>query len=65
MTIDEEFYRDPSHPGNKIRPNVRCIGCGKKGAITSWGPWCFDCNVERMDRINRSLAPVAKAFGMP
>jgi len=48
-------WRDPNHPGNKIRPRVRCIGCGTRGCITAWGPWCFKCNVERMERIDRAF----------
>lgn len=54
MSQDRPFA-DPSHPGNKIRPNVKCVGCKKLGCITAWGPWCFDCNVERIDRISVSL----------
>ncbi len=49
-------YADPNHKGNKLRPRVRCVGCGKQGCITAWGPWCFDCNVERMDRISGQFA---------
>lgn len=48
-------YRDPDHPGNKLRPKIRCVGCGKMGCVTAWGPWCFDCNVQRMDRIDGFL----------
>lgn len=54
MTEDERPYADPDHPGNTIRP-LRCIGCGKMGCTTAWGPWCFDCNVERLDRISGFL----------
>jgi hypothetical protein len=52
-------YADPNHPGNKIRPRVRCLGCGKLGCVTAWGPWCFDCNVKRIDRLGR-LAKVLR-----
>lgn len=48
-------WADPNHPGNKLRPKVRCVGCGEKGCITHWGPWCFDCNVERMDFLDRQF----------
>jgi hypothetical protein len=48
-------WQDPDHPGNKIRPNLYCIGCGTKGVITSWGKWCFKCNVERMTLINATF----------
>jgi hypothetical protein len=55
-------YKDPNHPGNKIRPRVRCIGCGTKGCITFWGNWCFNCNVKRMDRINARFDSVRQAL---
>lgn len=48
-------YADPEHPGNKLRPKVKCLGCGTRGCITYWGDWCFDCNVERIDRISGFL----------
>jgi hypothetical protein len=51
-------YQDPAHPGNKIRPRVQCLGCGKSGCITAWGNWCFDCNVKRMDRISASFEKI-------
>jgi hypothetical protein len=53
--MGERAYADPNHPGNKIRARLRCVGCGTKGCITAWGPWCFDCNVKRMDRIGAAL----------
>jgi len=58
----ERPYADPCHPGNKIRPRVRCVGCGKRGCIAAWGPWCFECNVKRMDRINAMFEPVRQFF---
>jgi hypothetical protein len=58
MPANDRPYADPNHPGNQLRPNVRCVGCGKDGCVTAWGPWCFECNVERLDRIS---APFAKA----
>jgi len=57
-----EAYKDPDHRGNKIRPNVKCIGCGEKGCITAWGNWCFACNVERMERIDASFKELQDAF---
>lgn len=70
---NERVYADPSHPGNKIRPRVRCYGCGTLGCITYWGNWCFDCNVKRIDRISgfleaeidrrQALAPKAQEEG--
>ena len=58
-------WEDPDHPGNTIRPNVKCIGCGKEGCITAWGPWCFECNKKRMYRINGSFNSIAKSYGLP
>lgn len=59
QTVDLYPYRNPDHPGNKTRADVKCLGCGKMGCVTLWGDWCFECNVKRMDRINASLE---KAF---
>lgn len=53
--MSERPYADPSHPGNALRPRVRCIGCGTLGCTTAWGPWCFACNVRRIDRISGFL----------
>ncbi len=55
-------FQDPSHPGNKIRPRVRCAGCGRLGCVTYWGPWCFGCNVERIGRIDKAFEPVRAAI---
>lgn len=57
-------YADPTHPGNKIRPRVRCIGCGAKGCTTAWGPWCFGCNVKRIDRISGNLERMCREAGV-
>ena len=57
-----DAYKDPLHPGNAMRPKVRCLGCGKLGCITAWGKWCFKCNVERMERINAQFDKVRKIF---
>ena len=62
---DDRPYADPKHPGNRLRPRVRCIGCGKRGCITYWGPWCFDCNVERIDRISGRFGNVAATIATP
>lgn len=56
-------YADPRHVGNRIRPNIKCIGCGKRGCITAWGPWCFPCNVKRMDRINGAFERLTNQEG--
>lgn len=52
-------FEDPDHPGNRIRPEARCLGCGKLGCVTYWGDWCFDCNVVRIRRISASLERLA------
>lgn len=57
-------WADPNAKGNELRPNVKCIGCGKMGCVTHWGPWCFDCNVPRMDRLDASMDALAKSIGM-
>lgn len=56
MPDDDRPYADPDHPGNRIRPKVKCIGCGTRGCTSAWGPWCFACNVARMDRLSLSFA---------
>jgi len=44
-------YKDPNHPTNKPRPNLKCWGCGKRGVTgRHWGQWCFECNVKRIER---------------
>lgn len=62
MSKDERPYADRNNPGNKIRPKVKCLGCGQKGCITAWGPWCFDCNVRRIDRISSFLDNELKRY---
>lgn len=53
---DDRPFADPAHPGNAIRPKVRCVGCGSVGATTTaWGPWCLPCNVARIDKISETL----------
>jgi hypothetical protein len=56
------IWEDPNHPGNKIRPAIKCVGCGNMGCVTMWGPWCFECNVERMRRIDRQFSQVRAAL---
>jgi hypothetical protein len=60
-----EAWQDPKHPTNKLRPHVRCRGCGVKGCVGEhWGPWCFSCNVERIGRINVRMAQVRERLGL-
>ena len=56
--------QDPDHPGNKIRTDRKCLGCGKSETTTAWGPWCFECNVKRMDRIDAALTAEATRYGI-
>ena len=60
----DRAWADPEHHGNKLRPRVHCIGCGELGCVTYWGPWCFKCNVERMDRINGKFEAIAKVLSV-
>lgn len=57
-------YADRNHPGNRIRPRLRCLGCRELGCITAWGQWCLKCNVERLDRIGGSLNKIAASYGI-
>lgn len=55
-----DAYQDPNHQGNssKYHTGKRCItkGCSNP-AGTFWSPaWCFEHNVERMDRIGANLS---------
>jgi len=64
MSSSMKAYQNPNHPGNKLRPSVRCLGCKKTGCITYWGNWCFECNVKRLDSIDSKFEPVRKALGI-
>ena len=59
---DLPAWRDPNHAGNKLRPRVRCVGCKTLGCVTHWGPWCFKCNVERMDHLDRQFTALAQSI---
>lgn len=52
-------YRDRDDPGNdhKYHTGKRCIESGcERPAGTAWSKlWCFEHNVERMDRISAAL----------
>lgn len=61
-------YNDPDDPGNgpEYHTGLTCRGgivtrthvCDKP-AGTAWGTlWCFDCNVVRIDRIDRNLKDI-------
>ncbi|WP_396604926.1 hypothetical protein ACFLEY_22835 [Bradyrhizobium sp. YCK136] len=50
----EEPWRDPEN--YKTGKRTRCLGCKGECRKTHWGAWCYDCNVERIERINKSFA---------
>lgn len=46
-----EAWRDPAkYQSGKI---VKCLGCKTNCCKTYWGNWCYDCNVKRIERINK------------
>jgi hypothetical protein len=66
--VSEEYIasRDPNHEGNsaKYHTGKPCIvsGC-EKPAGTLWGPyWCFEHNVERLERIGGQFEAVVAAL---
>ncbi|MBN9601855.1 MAG: hypothetical protein J0G33_02880 [Afipia felis] len=62
---DLPAYKDQNHRTNKLRPNLKCWGCGKLGVTGKhWGQWCFDCNVKRIDRINGNFSAFAQSIGV-
>lgn len=48
-------YQNPEHPSYHGPKTIKCYGCAVKCSKSAWGPWCFKCNVERMDRIGAAL----------
>jgi hypothetical protein len=56
----KRIWADPKHHTNRIRPRITCRGCGKKGCVTYWGPWCFECNVPRMEHLERQFERIAQ-----
>ena len=59
-------YQDRDHRGNnaKYHTGKPCIekGCDRP-AGTAWSPhWCFEHNVERMDRITKSLDDIVDNY---
>jgi len=50
-------YDDKQDPGNspQYHTGKRCVGDGcENPAGTAWSPlWCVDCNIERIQRINK------------
>lgn len=58
-----ERFEDPNYSGNSAEHHTGkpCIEAGcNRPAGTAWSPhWCFECNVERMRRIDRRLSEIA------
>lgn len=55
---NHESYRVSRKPGKHT-----CLGCRCSCTYTAWGPWCHPCNVERMTRINKGMAQLARSIG--
>lgn len=59
-------WADPNHESyhrSRKRGKHSCLGCRKACTYSAWGPWCFDCNVVRMRRINKGMAQLARSIG--
>ena len=56
-------WADINHPSYHGKKTVSCLGCGERCSRSSWGPWCFTCNVYRMTGINRSMVEIARSIG--
>ena len=50
-------WQDPDSKTNAPHKSKKCNVCGD-AATQYWGPWCFSHNVERMTRINKSIAKI-------
>ena len=59
-------YQDPTDKGNsaKYHTGKPCVEAGCNNAAgTAWSPyWCFECNVKRIDGINKSFDKMLAAF---
>lgn len=58
-------YKDPESDGYGVKylcDNKPCLGCGKKPSGCVWGQWCYNCNVERMDRVDAGFAKLKERF---
>jgi hypothetical protein len=56
--MTDDPWRDPSRYQNG--PIVKCLGCGIDCHKSPWGKWCFKCNVERIERINKQFKEFTK-----
>lgn len=52
-----EPWRDPNYGTPQQR--IKCCKCGRVGCVDKhWGSWCFECNVERIERINKQFKDI-------
>lgn len=63
----EHDFRNPNDSGYnpEYHTGKKCInGCGNP-AGTLWSPyWCKDCNIERMNNIDKQFEKIRKAFAV-
>ena len=64
--IIKDGYNDKECEGNSSihHTGKKCIekGCNNP-AGTAWSPhWCVDCNIKRINRINKSLEEIMNKF---
>lgn len=59
-----EPWEDPDDEGYSTPCDdcTHCVGCGKETKGCRWGPWCFECNVARIRRIDASFARMEAAW---
>jgi len=51
--VTQDPWRDPEW--YKIGPITKCHGCGNTCHKTPWGSWCYTCNVERIERLDKAF----------
>lgn len=59
-------WKDSGHESyhhSRKRGKHHCLGCGASCTYTAWGPWCYPCNVQRMEGLNKSMAELARSIG--
>ena len=44
--------------------SCRAPGCACTEVSTLWGDWCYEHNVERMERLNREFGDIAAQMGI-
>jgi len=56
-------WNDPEHPSYQGEATHSCLGCRQPVPYSAWGPWCHPCNSQRMKRLNKSFAQMARSIG--